>query len=95
MKEVFGLATVIVILILFDRWYFKNMADRIDDHLLNSPNRSSMTKRLRSMGAPADYDPVEYLTSPRNRILSRLPIWIMIAMLGVGILIELWKWMNS
>ena len=90
MKEVIGLAALIVILIIYDRWYRQDIEDWIDDHLRNSPHRKSMTKMLQSMGSPTDFDPVEFVASPRNRLLSRVPIWIILAMLVMGLLIRLY-----
>lgn len=90
MKEVTGLASLIVFLMVYDRWFRQDLDDWMVDHLRNSPLRQSMTKMLQSTGAPTDFDPVEFFASPRNRLLSRAPIWIVIAMLVIGLLFRLY-----
>ncbi len=95
MKEIIGLVSLIAFLIIYDRWFRPDIEDWTDDRLRNSPLRPSITKMLQSMGAPKCQDPVEFLTSPRFRLWSRLPIWIMIAMLAIGLLMQLFKWVKS
>ncbi len=88
MNAVIGLASLIVILLILDRDFLR-VDKRIDDHLRDSPHRKSLTKMLRSMGASKDDDLVDHLITPRNRLWSRAPIWVIIAMRVIGWLFRL------